>query len=417
MRAAAAIAAGGLLLVPVVLAGSAATGILPVASSGARPGSPPTAGDLLAALRRAQSQPEDYGAGGKLPEADTLSADLLAALAGSADWLGPGSGAQAAVPPGPLGIPGVMLGAYQRAEQTMAASSPRCGITWPVLAAIGRIESNHARGGAVDDRGTTLNPILGPQLSGGPGIAAIPDTDDGRLDGDTVWDRAVGPMQFIPGTWARFGADGNNDGTASPHNAYDAARSAAGYLCSGGDDLRDQAALAKAVFRYNHSEVYVANVLTWAAAYAAGVTPLPSTPAPVLPPAPPSTQPTPSNPPTTTPPTSTATSSTTTTTTPSCPTATPTSEPSSTTGTTTPTPTTTVPGCPPPTSTTTAPPVTTVDLTTTANSTTVDSTSAEGTTANPPASTSTVAGTSAPADGSSTDTSSGPATTTSLPAT
>ncbi len=89
---------------------------------------------------------------------------------------------------------------------------PGCHITWPLLAGIGKVESAHASGGRVEANGNTRGKILGPVLDGGPGMAAITDTDQGLYDGDTAWDRAVGPMQFIPGTWTAFGADGNGDG-------------------------------------------------------------------------------------------------------------------------------------------------------------------------------------------------------------
>ena len=86
-------------------------------------------------------------------------------------------------------------------------------ITWPLLAGIGKVESAHASGGRVEANGNTRGKILGPVLDGGPGMAAITDTDQGLYDGNTAWDRAVGPMQFIPGTWQAFGADGNGDGS------------------------------------------------------------------------------------------------------------------------------------------------------------------------------------------------------------
>jgi hypothetical protein len=162
-----------------------------------------------------------------------------------------------------------VLVAYRQAAQTMASRDPGCHVPWPVLAGIGKVESGHARGGALDSNGRTLSPILGPVLSGGP-YAAIRDTDDGRWDGDTVWDRAVGPMQFIPSSWRAHAVDGNGDGNADPSNIYDATLAAAGYLCTGDRDLSKTSDLRAAVFGYNHSSAYVDTVLAWARAYARG---------------------------------------------------------------------------------------------------------------------------------------------------
>jgi hypothetical protein len=187
------------------------------------------------------------------------------------------------LPDGPLGIPGAVLDAYQFAQRTLAAISPACHLSWSVLAGIGRIESNHASDGRVDAFGNTLGPILGPQLDGSPGVAAIPDTDHGVLDGDTVWDRAVGPMQFIPSTWGSFGVDGNGDGVANPNNVYDSTIATGLYLCAGGANMSDPIQLQAAVFRYNHSDTYVDVVLEWAHAYLAGAVPTPSALGPVPP--------------------------------------------------------------------------------------------------------------------------------------
>jgi hypothetical protein len=173
---------------------------------------------------------------------------------------------------GDLSIPARVLAAYQRAAVTTARTDPSCGLRWSLLASIGRIESGHARGGAVTAAGRTTSPILGPALSGGPGLATIRDTDDGRHDGDTVWDRAVGPMQFIPSSWTLYGTDGNRDGLADPHNVDDAALAAAGYLCAGDRDLTDTSTLRRAVYGYNHSWAYVATVLAWMKAYDEGRT-------------------------------------------------------------------------------------------------------------------------------------------------
>ncbi len=165
------------------------------------------------------------------------------------------------------GIPASVLPAYQRAAMTAARSYPACGLTWPLLAGIGKVESNHASGGRVDAKGNTRGKILGPVLNG-VGTASIRDTDHGTLDGDAQWDRAVGPMQFIPGTWTVYSADGNGDGVRSPDNVYDATLAAANYLCAGGADLRTPRGLVEAVLRYNHSMAYVSVVLRWMQAYA-----------------------------------------------------------------------------------------------------------------------------------------------------
>ena len=161
------------------------------------------------------------------------------------------------------GIPEVALYAYVRAEQTVAVADPSCGLTWSLLAAIGRVESDHGRFGGArlreDGDGTT--PIRGIPLDGRPGVALIHDTDDGALDGDRVYDRGVGPMQFIPSTWRRVAADGNGDGRHDPDNIFDAALGAGTYLCSGQADLRNPADRAAAVMRYNRSSDYVAAVL------------------------------------------------------------------------------------------------------------------------------------------------------------
>ncbi len=191
--------------------------------------------------------------------------------------------AQTNLPDGPLGIPGVMLDAYQRAEQTMAQTQPACRLSWSMLAGIGKIESGHASGGRVDAAGNTLGSIRGARLNGSAGIAAIADTDQGALDGDAVWDRAVGPMQFIPSSWRNYGVQGNGDGVTNPDNIYDSTLAAGRYLCAGGGDLSDPAQQRVAVFRYNHSASYVSNVQLWAQAYVTGVFPTPSAPGSVPP--------------------------------------------------------------------------------------------------------------------------------------
>ncbi|MFW0784261.1 lytic murein transglycosylase [Gordonia sp. CPCC 206044] len=178
------------------------------------------------------------------------------------------------LPTGPLGIPGVVLQAYKLAASRVSAESPQCKLPWFLLAGIGRIESNHASNGSVDQFGTTINPIAGPVLDGSlAGNAVIRDTDGGSIDGDSKHDRAMGPMQFIPSTWASWGTDANGDGKADPNNVFDATYSAGRYLCSGFVDIMSDKNKVAAVMRYNHSMEYAANVLSWAGAYATGVMP------------------------------------------------------------------------------------------------------------------------------------------------
>ncbi|MCB5907190.1 lytic transglycosylase domain-containing protein [Streptomyces pinistramenti] len=187
----------------------------------------------------------------------------------------PGGG-EVVTGPAEAGIPATVLAAYKKAEAGIGASDPGCRLPWQLLAAIGKVESGQARGGAVDADGTTLKPILGPQLNG-DGFALITDTDHGRYDGDLTHDRAVGPMQFIPSTWSNggpdgtgWGADGNGDGKKDPNNIFDAALAAGHYLCNGGRDLAVPRDLDRAILGYNNSEDYLRTVLSWYTFYRKG---------------------------------------------------------------------------------------------------------------------------------------------------
>ncbi|MBB5810673.1 lytic murein transglycosylase [Streptomyces collinus] len=159
-------------------------------------------------------------------------------------------------------LPASVFAAYRRAEDRLAREAPGCRLRWQLLAAIGQVESGQARGGRVTSDGTTVAPILGPRLDG-VAFALIRDTDGGVHDGDKAYDRAVGPMQFIPSTWARWGADGNGDGRTDPNNVFDAALAAGRYLCAGGRDLSVPAELDRAILGYNHSTAYLRTVRAW----------------------------------------------------------------------------------------------------------------------------------------------------------
>ncbi len=137
-------------------------------------------------------------------------------------------------------IPPDLLVRYQR-------SAERCaGLPWQVLAAIGKIESDHGR-------------LTAPGVRSGSNFAG-----------------AAGPMQFGIGgragdTWSAYGVDGEGNGTVDVYDSADAVPAAADYLCANGGG--DPARLSDAVFAYNHADWYVADVLAQAAAYT--VTPLP----------------------------------------------------------------------------------------------------------------------------------------------
>ncbi|WP_246127836.1 murein transglycosylase [Amycolatopsis rhizosphaerae] len=162
------------------------------------------------------------------------------------------------------GIPARALIGYGNAELVLRASQPSCRISWATLAGIGRIESNHGQyGGAVlQANGYPSKPIIGVPLDGTPGVRAIGDTDHGRFDGDPYYDRAVGPMQFIPSTWARWG------GGYDPQQIDAAALAAAKYLCAGGRDMASPPGWWQGILSYNNSVDYAQKVFGLADSYA-----------------------------------------------------------------------------------------------------------------------------------------------------
>jgi membrane-bound lytic murein transglycosylase B len=110
------------------------------------------------------------------------------------------------------------------------------GLDWAKLAAVGQIESDHGRSAV---RG----------IASGANYAG-----------------AAGPAQFITPTWSRYGVDGNHDGTISPYDPADAIPSMAAYLKASGAPGNWPAAL----FAYNHSRSYVANVLALSRRFSSG---------------------------------------------------------------------------------------------------------------------------------------------------
>jgi murein DD-endopeptidase MepM/ murein hydrolase activator NlpD len=175
--------------------------------------------------------------------------------------------APAAAAGGALGIPPTVFSAYLAAEVNAPSIADGCVVDWPVIAGIWKVESGHATHGGrtVTPAGDVTPPLYGPTLDGSlPGTAIITDTDAGVLDGDPTWDRAVGPAQFLPGSWRAYGQDGNRDGTADPQNVYDAALATVAHLClTAPGDYTNPPDLARALRRYNNSTQYVATVAGW----------------------------------------------------------------------------------------------------------------------------------------------------------
>ena len=133
------------------------------------------------------------------------------------DACGPGGVVGGPPGPGANAIPAVLMPLYQAAASTH-------GVPWNVLAAINKIETDFGRNLNVSSAG------------------------------------AIGWMQFMPDTWARYGVDGNHDGRKDAYDPEDAIPAAANYLRASGaaQDLH------AAILAYNHAEWYYQDVIAWA---------------------------------------------------------------------------------------------------------------------------------------------------------
>jgi membrane-bound lytic murein transglycosylase B len=156
----------------------------------------------------------------------------------------------------------VAVQAYGYAELVLAKTTPSCHLSWTTIAALAKVESSHgsANGAVLGADGKVSPPIYGLPLDGKGGRQLVKDTDQGTMDGDTTYDRAVGPLQFIPATWNQYKVDADNDGVADPNDIDDASLTAATYLCQGGRDLSKAESWWDAILSYNAVQPYAQKV-------------------------------------------------------------------------------------------------------------------------------------------------------------
>ncbi len=196
-----------------------------------------------------------------LPVAAATPAGGGAADLVDADWLAATAAA--------TGIPSRALAAYAGVALLKNQITPTCGLSWTTLAAIGYVESRHGThgGSAVGPDGTVTPGIFGIALDGGS-TDEITDTDGGAIDGDAVYDRAVGPMQLIPQTWKNWHVDVSGDGIEDPQNIDDATMATASYLCRASPDMTTESGWRAGIAAYNGAESYLRAVATAAVGYA-----------------------------------------------------------------------------------------------------------------------------------------------------
>lgn len=177
------------------------------------------------------------------------------------------------------GIPRRALAAYAGAALVKAETMPECGLSWATLAGVGATESDHARhgGSRLDEAGTAVPGIFGVALDG-EGVALVPDSDGGEIDGDAEADRAVGPMQLIPQAWRNWHVDGGGDGVEDPQNIDDAVLAAANYLCRASTAFDTEHGWRAGIRAYNNPEVYLGTVAQFAIGYAKAAAAVSSTP-------------------------------------------------------------------------------------------------------------------------------------------
>lgn len=220
-----------------------ATGAMVAAASAAMTGNPtPTAADAAAPATTSAALVDE------LPD---LPAEAPDAVEPAASTLGSYADyAQAAD-----AIPDAALVAYQRAASVMAQAAPDCNLEWSLLAAIGRIASDHG--------GSTVAAVV----LADDGRRALADTDGGVLDGDATHDVPVGPLALLPATWTVVAVDGDDDGNRDADDIDDAALAAGVVLCGNDRDLTRDGDYRDALRMFNTAARYPAVVARLAAAY------------------------------------------------------------------------------------------------------------------------------------------------------
>ena len=170
------------------------------------------------------------------------------------------------------GIPRLAMLAYAGAIVRSREVYPECGIGWNTLAGIGLVESDHGRhGGSVVGDDFRVRPDIFGVVLDGSETEKIPDSDGGAIDGISNFDRAVGPMQLIPQTWASWPSDGNGDGIPDPQNLADAAIAAANHMCRAAGEMVTPDGWRAGVASYNNATTYGAAVARAAQRYAVAV--------------------------------------------------------------------------------------------------------------------------------------------------
>ncbi len=214
----------------------------------------------LAFLGQTRGQPVQVAPGGVPPAGRLAPAAVQSRAAGSSYVVSPTWAARVAVA---AGIPEAAVRAYGAATLREDREDPGCHLGWTTLAGIGWVESQHGTigGRILGEDGRSDRPVLGPALDGRGDTAAIRSASG-------TWERAVGPLQFLPSTWDRWGVDGDGDAVADPQDLDDAALAAGRYLCAAGGDLAAGSGWVTAVRAYNHADAYVRAVYDAASTYA-----------------------------------------------------------------------------------------------------------------------------------------------------